>query len=67
VGVQPQQPDTEQPAPASMFARDVTYSHLDLQVAKPGVKIFLTLGVTAAPGSGETLTAAVGMYGQWIR
>jgi hypothetical protein len=67
VGVQPQQPDTEQPAPASMFARDVTYSHLDLQVAKPGVKIFLTLGVTAAPGSGQTLTAAVGMYGQWIR
>lgn len=67
VGVQPQQPDTEQPAPASMFARDVTYSHLDLQVAKPGIKMTLTLAVTAAPGSGETITAAVGFYGEWIR
>jgi hypothetical protein len=67
VGVQPQQPDTEQPAPASMFARDVTYSHLDLQVARPGIKMTLTLAVTAAPGSGETITAAVGFYGEWIR
>lgn len=67
VGVQPQQPDTEAPAPASMFARDVTYSHLDLQVASPGIKMTLTLAVTAAPGGTETITAAVGFYGEWIR
>jgi len=67
VGVQPQQPDTSQPAPASMFAADVTYSHLDLQIARPGIKLTLTLSVTAAPGTGETITAAAGFYGEWIR
>jgi hypothetical protein len=67
VGVQPQQPDTSQPAPASMFAADVTYSHLDLQIARPGIKLTLTLGVTAAPGAGESVTAAAGFYGEWIR
>jgi hypothetical protein len=67
VGVQPQQPDTSQPAPASMFAAQVTYSHLDLQIAKPGINITVTLGVTAAPGAGETVTASAGLYGEWVR
>jgi hypothetical protein len=67
VGVQPQQPDTSEPAPASMFAADVTYSHLDLQIAKPGIKLTLTLTITAAPGTGETVTASAGFYGEWIR
>lgn len=67
VGVQPQQPDTSQPAPASMFAADVTYSHLDLQIARPGIKLTLTLAVTAAPGAGQSITAAAGFYGEWIR
>lgn len=67
VGTLPQSPSVEQPAPASMFAADATYAGLDLQIAHRGMKIAITLGQTAAPGSGIGVTAAVGMYGEWIR
>src|SRR6185312_12379314 len=48
VGVEPQQADTSQPAPASMFAKDVTYGHIAMQVANPGIQIAVTLGITAS-------------------
>jgi len=67
VGIQPQSPSVEQPAPAAMFRPDATYSNLDLQIAYRANKIITTLGITAAPGAGVTVTASVGMYGVWIR
>lgn len=67
VGTQPQSPSVEQPAPSAMFARDSTNAELDLQIAFRGTKVQITLGITAAPGAGVTLTAAIGMFGQWVR
>lgn len=67
VGVEPQQADTSQPAPASMFAKDVTYGHIAMQVADPGIRIALTLGITATPGAGETVTATAGLFVEWVR
>ena len=67
VGTLPQSPSVEQPAPAAMFARDVTNSRLDLQIAFRATKLKITLGITAAPGSGVTVTAVAGFYGEWIR
>jgi hypothetical protein len=67
VGVEPQQADTSQPAPASMFAKDVTYGHIAMQVADPGIRVALTLGITASPGAGETVTAAAGLFVEWVR
>jgi hypothetical protein len=67
VGVEPQQADTTQPAPASMFAKDVTYGHIAMQVAEPGIKIALVLGITAVPGAGQSVTAAAGLFVEWVR
>ena len=67
VGVEPQQADTSQPAPASMFAKDVTYGHIAMQIANPGIQIAVTLGITASPGAGETVTAAIGLFVEWVR
>ena len=67
VGTMPQSPSVEQPAPASMFSADATHANLDLQIAHRGTKIAVTLGQSAAPGAGVTVTAAIGMYGEWIR
>jgi hypothetical protein len=67
IGTLPQSPSVEQPMPAAMFSPDVTYSGLDLQIAKSGTKISITMGITAAPGAGVTVTAVVGMYGGWVR
>jgi hypothetical protein len=67
IGTMPQSPSVEAAAPASMFARDATNANLDLQIAYRGTKVQITLGQTAAPGAGVTVTAAIGMFGQWIR
>jgi hypothetical protein len=67
IGTQPQSPSVEQAAPAAMFARDSTYSALDLQIAYRATKVQLTLGITAAPTGAGVVTAACGLYGQWIR
>jgi hypothetical protein len=67
VGTQPQSPSVEQPAPAAMFRPDATYANLDLQIAYRANKIITTLGITAAPGAGVTVTAVAGFYGVWIR
>ena len=67
VGTLPQSPSVEQPAPAAMFARDSTISRLDMQIAFRATKLKVTIGITAAPGAGVTVTAAVGFYGEWIR
>ena len=67
VGTMPQTPSVEAPAPAAMFQPDVTGAKLDMQIAYRATRLQVTLGVTAAPGMGETVTAAVGFYGQWIR
>jgi hypothetical protein len=67
IGTMPQSPSVEQAAPAAMFARDATAAELDLQIAYRGTKVQITLGQTAAPGGAVTVTAAVGMFGEWIR
>jgi hypothetical protein len=67
IGTMPQSPSVEQAAPASMFARDATGAQLDLQIAYRGTKVQITLGQTVAPGGAVVVTAAVGMFGQWIR
>ena len=67
VGTMPQSPSVEQAAPAAMFARDATVSALDLQIAYRGTKLQLTLGISAAPTGAGVVTAACGMYGEWVR
>ena len=67
VGTQPQSPSVTDPAPASMFSAQATYSRLDLQVAYRAMNLNVTLGLTAAPGGTCEVTAAVGFYGEWIR
>lgn len=67
VGTMPQSPSVEQPAPSTMFARDATIAGLDLQIAHRGTKFSVQLSNTAPPGTGVTLTAVVGVYGEWIR
>jgi hypothetical protein len=67
VGTLPQSPSVEQPAPAAMFARDSTYSRLDMQIAFRATKLKVTLGVTATPAASSSLIAAVGFFGEWIR
>jgi hypothetical protein len=67
VGSLPQSPSTEFAVPAAMFRTDATYSGLDMQIAKAGTKITVTLGITVAPTGAGVVTALVGLYGQWIR
>lgn len=67
VGTMPQSPSVAQPAPAVMFQNDTVGSNLDLQIAYRATTIQVTLGITAAPGAGVTVTTAVGMFGVWIR
>jgi hypothetical protein len=67
IGTMPQSPSVEQPAPAVMFRADATNANLDLQIAYRANKIQLTLGITAAPGTGVTVTCVAGFFGQWIR
>jgi hypothetical protein len=67
VGTMPQSPSVSQPAPAVMFQNDTVGSNLDLQIAYRATTIQVTLGITAAPGAGVTVTTAVGMFGVWIR
>lgn len=67
VGVEPQQADTSADAPASMFAKDVTYGHIAMQIANPGIRIALTLGITAVPGAGQSVSAAAGLFVEWVR
>lgn len=67
IGTQPQSPSVEQPAPAVMFRADATYANLDLQLAFRANKIIVTMGITAVPGAGVTVTAVGGFYGNWIR
>jgi len=67
VGTAPQSPSVEFAAPAAMFRADSTYSQLDLQIAYRGTKLQVTLGITAAPTGAGSVTASIGMFGQWIR
>lgn len=67
VGTMPQSPSVTQPAPAVMFENDTVGANLDLQIAYRATTIQVTLGITAAPGTGVTVTAGVGMFGVWIR
>lgn len=67
VGTMPQSPSVSQPAPAVMFQNDTVGSNLDLQIAYRATTVQVTLGITAAPGAGVTMTVAVGMFGVWIR
>jgi hypothetical protein len=38
-----------------------------LQIATSATQITLSLSIDAAPGSGETVNASCGLYGEWIR
>ena len=67
VGTMPQSPSVAQAAPAAMFRADATYSYLDLQIAYRATKLTTTLGISAMPGTGVTVVAACGMFGNWIR
>lgn len=63
----PQTPAPSQDAPVEMFSSDTTYSMLDLQIATSATKITLGLSVSAAPATGETVSVAAGLYGEWLR
>jgi hypothetical protein len=67
IGTQPQTPSTEFGSPAAMFRPDCTYSQLEWQVCPAGTKIQLTMEISAAPTGAGIVTAAMGVYGQWIR
>lgn len=67
IGTMPQTPSTAQPMPAAIFRADATSSQLDLQLAERGTQMTLTLGITASPGAGVTVTAVCGVYGKWVR
>jgi hypothetical protein len=67
IGTQPQTPSTEFGSPAAMFRPDCTYSQLEWQVCPAGTKIQLTMEISAAPTGAGIITAAMGVYGQWIR
>ena len=61
----PQTPAPAQPAPIEMFDANATYSMLDLQIATTATQI--TIGFTASqiPASGESVSIAAGLYGEW--
>lgn len=68
VGVEPQQADTSQPAPAAMFAKDVTYGHIAMQIAEPGIRVALVLGIVGGPpGSSQSISASAGLFVEWVR
>ncbi len=67
VGGLPQTPAPENEAPNEMFAPEVTYSKLNLKPAMAGTKISIGFRIDAAPGSGETVTLAAGLYGEWVQ
>jgi hypothetical protein len=63
----PQTPAPDSPAPVEMFEAATTYAMLDLQIATSATKITLGISVSAIPDSGETVTVAAGLYGEWLR
>jgi hypothetical protein len=63
----PQTPAPDSPAPVEMFEAATTYSMLDLQIAVSGTKITLGISVSHIPASGETVSVAAGLYGEWLR
>lgn len=63
----PQTPAPNQDAPVEMFSSDTTYSMLDLQIATSATQITLGLAVSAAPGTGDSIAVAAGLYGEWLR
>jgi hypothetical protein len=67
VGGLPQTPAPDQVAPIEMFQADVTYSKLNLKPAMAGTKISIGFQIDAAPGSGEHVVLAAGLYGEWVQ
>jgi hypothetical protein len=67
IGSQPQSPVVDIATTTAMFASDATSADLDLQIAYRANKVTLTLSISAAPGSADSVTAAAGLYGNWIR
>ena len=63
----PQTPAPSEAAPIEMFAAEATYSRLDLQIATSATQITIGFSIDDAPGSGETVNVAAGIYGEWIR
>lgn len=63
----PQTPAPNQPAPVEMFDAATTYSMLDLQIATTATEITIGISVSAIPASGETVSVAAGLYGEWLR
>jgi hypothetical protein len=67
VGSLPQMPSTEFGLPAVMFRADATGAHMDWQICPAGTKIIIKTHVVGTFGEADTLTAQLGIYGEWIR
>lgn len=67
VGSSPQSPVVDKLAPIAMFQPDATDANVDLSVCYRGQSITCQLTISAAPGSGETVTVVGGMFGDWIK
>jgi len=52
--------------PIEMFAPDATDADIDLTAATPGMKILVTLRVSAAPAGADTVTVNLGFFGKVI-
>lgn len=65
VGSDLMQPSVSNPVPVEMFGAQATYADLGWRICKQGSSITLQLDRTAAPGSGNAVTATIGIYGQF--
>jgi hypothetical protein len=63
----PQTPAPQVPAPIEMFAPDVTYSALQIQIAAAGTAISITFTASALPTGSDTLPISAGLYGYWLK
>jgi len=67
VGSMPQMPSTEFGLPAVMFRADATDAGMDWQICPAGTKIMIEAHAEGTFGESDTLTAEMGIYGEWIR
>lgn len=52
--------------PAAMFQADTTDAELDLTPVTPGMKVIITVSISAAPAGADTVVCDLGYYGQAI-
>jgi hypothetical protein len=66
-GTMPQSPSIAQGTPVSMFTPNATYSAVDMQIVWRGTQLTVQASRSAAPGTNNAVSIAIGFYGQWIR